>query len=62
MRFCVLGQVPGDANAAGLWSTLTIAQVYSRDVKLLFTRGHIGLAAAFKGPNVILGLHKCNYS
>ena len=24
--------------------------------------GHISLAVAFKGPNVILGLYKCNYS
>ena len=31
-------------------------------VKLIFTGGHISLAVAFKGPNVILGLYKCNYS
>ena len=31
----------------------------SRGVKLIFTRGH---TVAFKGPNVILGLYKCNYS
>ena len=36
--------------------------VYNRDVKLIFTRGHISLTVAFKGPNVILGLYKCNYS
>ena len=35
---------------------------YSRDVKLIFSRGHISLTVAFKGPNVILGLYKCNYS
>ena len=35
---------------------------YSRGVKLIFTGGHISLAVAFKGPNVILGLYKCNYS
>ena len=35
---------------------------YSRGVKLIFTGGHISLAVAFKGPNVILGLCKCNYS
>ena len=29
-------------------------------VKLIFTRGHISLEVAFKGPNVILGLY--NYS
>ena len=31
-------------------------------VKLIFTGGRISLAVAFKGPNVILGLCKCNYS
>ena len=35
---------------------------YTRDIKLIFTGGHITLMAAFKGPNVILGLYKCNYS
>ena len=34
----------------------------TRGVKLIFTRGHISLMVAFKGPNVILGLYKCNYS
>ena len=38
----------------------TILQV--RGVKLIFTRGHISLEVAFKGPDVILGLCKCNYS
>ena len=33
-----------------------------RGVKLIFTGGHIGLAVAFKGLNVILGLSKYNYS
>ena len=28
----------------------------------MFTGGHISLAVAFKGQNVILGLYKCNYS
>ena len=27
-----------------------------------FMGGHISLTVAFKGPNVILGLYKCNYS
>ena len=27
-----------------------------------FIGGHISLAVAFKGLNVILGLYKCNYS
>ena len=26
-----------------------------RGVKLIFTRGHVNLTVAFKGPNVILG-------
>ena len=30
-------------------------------VNLIFTRGHISLAVAFKGPDAILGLYKCNY-
>ena len=30
--------------------------------KLIFTRGHISLVVAFKGPNVILGPYKYNYS
>ena len=33
-----------------------------RGVRLISTGGHIGLVVAFKGPNVILGLYKCNYS
>ena len=33
-----------------------------RGVKLIFTRDHISLAVAFKGPDVILRLYKCNYS
>ena len=36
--------------------------LYYRGVKFIFTRGQISLAIAFKGPNVILGLYKCNYS
>ena len=31
-------------------------------VGLTFTRDHISFAVAFKGPNVTLGLYKCNYS
>ena len=33
-----------------------------RGVKLIFMGGHISLTVAFKGPNVILGQYKCNYS
>ena len=36
--------------------------IYTRCVKLIFTRGCISLVVAFKGLNVILGLCKCNYS
>ena len=36
--------------------------LYSRDVKLIFTGGHISLVVDFKGLNVILGLYTCNYS
>ena len=32
-----------------------------RGIKLVFTGGHISFTVAFKGPNVILGLYKCNY-
>ena len=38
------------------------AMEYSKGVKLIFTRGHISLTVAFKGPNVILGLYTHNYS
>ena len=34
---------------------------YIKCVKLIFTGGHHSLAVAFKGPNVTLGLYKCNY-
>ena len=34
----------------------------SPGVSLIFTRGYVSLAVAVKGPNVILGLYKCNYS
>ena len=37
-------------------------KLYTRGVKLIFTGDHISLVVAFKGPNVILGLYKCNYS
>ena len=36
--------------------------LYTRGVKLIFTGGYISLTVALKGPNVILGLYKCNYS
>ena len=41
------------------WFSCTIQ---AKGVKLYFTGGHISLAVAFKGLNVILGLYKCNYS
>ena len=35
--------------------------LYGRGVKLIFTGGNTSLMVSFKGPNVILGLYKCNY-
>ena len=52
-------------NESRSWFFGKINKIYkplSQGVKLIFTGGHIGLAVAFKGPNVILGLYKCNYS
>ena len=34
---------------------------HNRGVQLIFIGGH-SLMVAFKGPNVILGLYKCNHS
>ena len=47
-----------------LWSPmmLFILFLWGRGVKLIFSGGYIGLAVAFHGLNVILGLYKCNYS
>ena len=42
--------------------TRTVSPPKSRGVELIFNGGHISLAVAFKGRNVILGLCKCNYS
>ena len=42
--------------------SFTARRSYDRGIKLIFTGGHISLAVAFKGLNVILGLYKCNYS
>ena len=39
-----------------------LKQLCYRSVRFIFTGGHISLAVAFRGPNVILGLYKCNYS
>ena len=36
--------------------------VHVRGVKLIVIRGNISLSVTFKGPNVILGLYKYNYS
>ena len=33
-----------------------------RGVKVIFTRGHVSLAVAFKGLKVSFGLYKCYYS
>ena len=39
-----------------------IAHTLCRGVKLIFTGGHSSLEFAFKGPDVIVGLYKYNYS
>ena len=39
-----------------------IAHTLCRGGKLIFTGGHSSLEFAFTGPNVIVGLYKCNYS
>ena len=36
--------------------------LYNKGVKLICTGGHLSLAFAFKGTNVISGLYKCNYT
>ena len=41
---------------------LTYDKLYIGGVKFIFMRGHISFTFAFEGPNVILGLSKCNYS
>ena len=41
---------------------LSLQNICSRGVKLIFTGGHISLVVAFKGLNVILELYTCNYS
>ena len=40
----------------------TFRILYDRGITFIFTGAHISLAVAFKGPNVILGLYKCNYT
>ena len=51
-----------------LWSRIfadyswSLVKTVARGVKLIFTGGHMSLAVAFKGPNIILGLYKCKYS
>ena len=51
-------------GTAGLQHTklFTLHRLFCRGVKLMFTGSHISLLVAFKGPDVILGLYKCNYS
>ena len=53
--------LPGLSASAGCLKIILLTY-YTRGVKLIFMRGHISLMVAFKEPNVILGLHKCNYS
>ena len=52
-----------NGSGKGLFSRRMLGlSLWNRAVTLLFTGGHISLAVAFKGPKVILGLCKCNYS
>ena len=44
------------SGAAEAWEQL------GQECQTHFDRGHISRTIAFKGPNVILGLYKCNYS
>ena len=47
----------------GLFSRRMLGlSLWNRGVKLIFTGGYTSLEVAFKGPKVILGLYKCNYS
>ena len=50
---------PSHGRRAALWP---VSSPQVRGVKLIFTRGHISLAVALKGPNVVLGLYTCNVS
>ena len=50
---------PSHGRRAALWP---VSSPQVRGVKLIFTGGHISLTVAFKGPNIISGLYKCNYS
>ena len=55
------GQRLGHQGEQNIESVLMELKDWTRGVKLIFTRGHISFAVAFKGLNV-LGLCKCNYS
>ena len=52
----------GWAGLGWPWRAWEQDSIYTRGGKLIFTRGHNSLAVAFKRPNVMLGMHKCNYS
>ena len=52
----------GDLTTTTKFSGRKKAILQGRSVKLIFTGGRISLTVAFKGPNVILGLYKCNCS
>ena len=61
----ILRLVPGvgvHSHKVSQCSEGTVIVIVCRGVTLIFARGYMSLAVAFKGPNVILGLCKCNYS
>ena len=55
MKYSVGDPIGTSWVCSTLWGDFE-QEVRSRGVKLIFTEGHISLAVAFKGPNVILGL------
>ena len=53
--YCKLSAIDYSASLILLspFFPLDLSDIYYRGVKLIFTRGHISLTVAFKGPNVI---------
>ena len=62
LQFCLLNKPPGWSWCYWSQDPSLSSKVENRGVTFMFTGGHLSLTVAFKGPNVILGLCKCNYS